>query len=445
MSSTTKDDTSESSPPQNKLAIAQKKLKVLKNALKSEREERKNVESQLEAVIKSMEQLKNVISEKENKFLQLYQENANLQEALLRETKGTTSTVKKQPLAKPPLFVGNNSQKGKSETSSSASSDIVNLQQSEAMELLQQKCKGYEEQLLKNDELFKQQNYQIEQSKIEIHNLQQLFEQRLQEINEERNHFEQELKVKEKEWNFKFQEKDAEIKKLNQEFEKKITAIQEDNQQTLAQLNLELDKNLRTGEFIDSLNEKIATLEKELQRGEDEIKLRKEVIDSMSNSLMKHERESGELAQKLSMMKNQILEQQVGSGIGKKFAAVKLGRLNKKTVSFEFVEDKTDDFYLIIDSKTSEISVNFDNIDEVQETKDGKLNILYFIPGDSGNMLKRNENYECFEIEEFLKVYTNIKASLILKNQHKIQKQNTFNPQTKPLTPSMSKNTRKFF
>jgi len=34
MSSTTKEDTSESSPPQNKLAIAQKKLKVLKNAIK---------------------------------------------------------------------------------------------------------------------------------------------------------------------------------------------------------------------------------------------------------------------------------------------------------------------------------------------------------------------------------------------------------------------------
>jgi len=48
------------------------------------------------------------------------------------------------------------------------------------------------------------------------------------------------------------------------------------------------------------------------------------------------------------------------------------------------------------------------------------LNILYYVPtNDSGNMQKRNENFECFEIEEFLKVYTNIKASLILKNQHR--------------------------
>lgn len=54
----------------------------------------------------------------ENKFLQLYQENANLQEALLRESKSSTATKKAQ-VVKPPLFAGNTSQKGKAETSSS--------------------------------------------------------------------------------------------------------------------------------------------------------------------------------------------------------------------------------------------------------------------------------------------------------------------------------------
>jgi len=37
-------------------------------------------------------------------------------------------------------------------------------------------------------------------------------------------------------------------------------------------------------------------LEKELQKSQDESNLRREVIDSMSSSLMKHEKESGELA-----------------------------------------------------------------------------------------------------------------------------------------------------
>ena len=64
MSSTTNDETPESSPLQNKLALAQKKLKVLKNALKLERVEKTNVEKEIEIAMKSIEQLKNVISEK---------------------------------------------------------------------------------------------------------------------------------------------------------------------------------------------------------------------------------------------------------------------------------------------------------------------------------------------------------------------------------------------
>lgn len=53
--------------------------------------------------------------------------------------------------------------------------------------------------------------------------------------------------------------------------------------------------------------------------------MRKEVIDSMSGSLMKHESDQRELASKLVMMKNQIMENDVGKSIGRKFAAVRIG------------------------------------------------------------------------------------------------------------------------
>ena len=41
-----------------------------------------------------------------------------------------------------------------------------------------------------------------------------------------------------------------------------------------------------------------------MQRKTDEVGWRKDVIDSMSENLLKHEKESAELAQKLALMKN---------------------------------------------------------------------------------------------------------------------------------------------
>jgi chromosome segregation ATPase len=92
-----------------------------------------------------------------------------------------------------------------------------------------------------------------------------------------------------------------------------------------------MDSKLKIETVIDEKNEQIAQLERELARKEDEVNLRKEVIDSMGASLMKHETESRELASKLVMLKNQIMENDIGRNIGRKFAAVKLGMM--KSVS----------------------------------------------------------------------------------------------------------------
>ena len=65
-------------------------------------------------------------------------------------------------------------------------------------------------------------------------------------------------------------------------------------------------------------------MKKELQRKVDEVNLRKEVIDSMSDTLMKHEKNSAELTQKLAMMKNQIMEKDAFKGMGRKYAGIKI-------------------------------------------------------------------------------------------------------------------------
>ena len=50
----------------------------------------------------------------------------------------------------------------------------------------------------------------------------------------------------------------------------------------------------------------------------------------MSSSLLRHEQESKELAEKLTIMKNQIMETQVGKAIKKKFPAIKIGSLKSE-------------------------------------------------------------------------------------------------------------------
>lgn len=73
-----------------------------------------------------------------------------------------------------------------------------------------------------------------------------------------------------------------------------------------------MDKNLKLEESIDQKNEKILQLEREIIRKNDEINCRKDVIESMSQSLLKHEKESRDLAQKLALIKNQIIENDIG-------------------------------------------------------------------------------------------------------------------------------------
>lgn len=52
-----------------------------------------------------------------------------------------------------------------------------------------------------------------------------------------------------------------------------------------------MDKNLKVEETIDEMKDKIVGLEKELQRRNDEVRLRKEVIDSMSKQVMDQDQE----------------------------------------------------------------------------------------------------------------------------------------------------------
>ena len=75
-----------------KLAIEKKKLKVLKTALKEERAQRAQIEKDLATSLERIELFKQQMADKDTKYMQLYEENINLQEALIRETKNAGSS-----------------------------------------------------------------------------------------------------------------------------------------------------------------------------------------------------------------------------------------------------------------------------------------------------------------------------------------------------------------
>jgi hypothetical protein len=82
-----------------------------------------------------------------------------------------------------------------------------------------------------------------------------------------------------------------------------------------------------------------------LQRRNDEVNWRKDVIESMSNSLIKHEKESAEMASKLAMMKNQIMVNDAFKGMRRKYAGVKLSTLKQIPVIVNF--NKLFNFFIV--------------------------------------------------------------------------------------------------
>lgn len=64
-----------------------------------------------------------------------------------------------------------------------------------------------------------------------------------------------------------------------------------------------------------------------MARAKDDVDCRKQIIDEMSNSMLHHEKESMEMASKLTLMKNQIMENDVCNGMSHRYAAVRLGTI----------------------------------------------------------------------------------------------------------------------
>lgn len=99
---------------------------------------------------------------------------------------------------------------------------------------------------------------------------------------------------------------------LNEVREARDTAVQEKN---------------KLESFQDGQKSEIERLETDLVRAREDVACRKLIIDEMSKSMLGHEHESMEMAQKLTLMKNQIMENDAAGGMMHRYAAVRLGTI----------------------------------------------------------------------------------------------------------------------
>ncbi len=78
---------------------------------------------------------------------------------------------------------------------------------------------------------------------------------------------------------------------------------------------------------------------------------------------------------------------------------------------------------MLIDCKAYEIAVSVRDIDSLEETKDGKIAIVYSVPDEHGDFKKFDEVYDCFETEDILRTFVNINTNQMLKEKKTLKKQ----------------------
>ena len=155
----------------------------------------------------------------------------------------------------------------------------------------------------------------------------------------------------------------------------------------------------------------------ESQRAREDVECRKLIIDEMSKSMLGHEKESMEMAQKLTLMKNQIMESNAADGMLRRYAAVRLGTIRHHPCTVEFVKGEENNFFMVVDGRHETITINFDNIDQFMENEEtGRLNLVYHMPVIKKNveeMVKRKDEFECAEIDLILQTFKGIRNKLM--------------------------------
>ena len=106
----------------------------------------------------------------------------------------------------------------------------------------------------------------------------------------------------------------------------------------------------------------------------------------MAQSILFHEKEEAEMAQKLAMLKNQIMENDTGFGLSKRFGAVRKGALGiipnpaANTACVISFLSEGGEYYVVVDTKNEKTEINMKNIEQCIEKDNGDIKLIYFMP-----------------------------------------------------------------
>ena len=121
------------------------------------------------------------------------------------------------------------------------------------------------------------------------------------------------------------------------------------------------------------------------------------------------------MATSLTLLKNQILENDASDGMNSKFTAVRHGKIRYHPCSFSFFKGaQKNEYFMVVDSKQSTVTINIDNVDQFHEDPDTKrLLLVYHIGDEQGKLQKKKDEFECAEVELLLKTFSGIRNKTV--------------------------------
>ena len=121
---------------------------------------------------------------------------------------------------------------------------------------------------------------------------------------------------------------------------------------------------------VNSKDEQLAQLSVQLAQKQTELQNFQLVIANLNQTVMDKEHSMQQLVNKMTEMKQHLIDYQTATAIQKKYACLKLTTWSKTacTISFlEMADQQPHQFFLLIDSQKQDISINVENIETFEK------------------------------------------------------------------------------
>eukprot|EP00347_Sterkiella_histriomuscorum_P021346 403334307 len=311
-------------------AIDKKKIKLLKKALKEEISQRQKYEQDLEKASTKLNQMQKSVDEKEEKYLKLYQENVNIHEKLADFQSNINSGG-----------ALNISEENKSQLNSGGY-NAWDQHYKDVIQKLQDTLQQKDLQNLQYQAQLRKSNMEMEFVQQQFKEAKLLLKQRSQDLDD--------LEGVHREL---MHQKDLQIKELEQkiqDLERRVTYIRTDFEKAGQRENLKEDEVLKLKEVIDEKEQMIEEYRQQIWELKEDQMNKEQVIEALSNSLSQKGDEAADLAQKLAVIKNQLID---AGTFDQRYLVTKKTNLGTVDRYFQFLRDTEEEgeFFLQITKK----------------------------------------------------------------------------------------------